>query len=252
MIRKAWIMAKTEIRMVFKSRQVKSIPVMIIAFAVVFSIIFAWLGTIYASALVSDPEEFRIFYSMFMPMMMSIFIIAMPVMLPVMIAADSIVGEKERRTLVPLLATPLTDSELLFGKMLTALVPGLAVSYASFGLSIGLVNGMLFFLEPSLMWVWPSLLAIVQAFVMPPLFCALAVGLMVIISSKVGKVYEAYQWGGVIIMPAMLVSFSIMLEGTGIDWVIFLFSTLILLVANIGLFRLALNLFSRNQLITRL
>jgi ABC-type Na+ efflux pump permease subunit len=169
-----------------------------------------------------------------------------------MIAADSIVGEKERRTLVPLLATPLTDSELLFGKMLTALIPGLVVSYASFGLSIALVNGMLFFMAPALMWVWPSLLAIVQAFVMPPLFSALAVWLMVIISSRVGKVYEAYQWGGVIIMPAMLVSFSVMLEGTGIDWIIFVFSVVILIVADVGLFRLALNLFSRDQLITRL
>jgi ABC-type transport system involved in multi-copper enzyme maturation permease subunit len=252
MFRKAWMMAKTEIRMVFKNKQVKMIPVFIIAMSVGFSIIFAWIGSISLFAIGPELEEFQMFYSLFMPAMMGIFITALPVMLPVMIAADSIVGEKERRTIVPLLATPLTDAELLFGKMLTAMVPGIIVAYASFGLSVALVNGMLYFLAPTLVWVWPSLLAIIQSLIMPILFSALAVGIMVIISGRVGKVYEAYQWGGSIIMPAMLVAFSLMLEGTGIDWIIFFFVTVILVVAVVGLFRLALNLFNRDQLITRL
>ncbi len=245
-------MAKTEIRMVFKNKQVKGIPVFIIAMSVGFSIIFAWLGSISLFAIGPELEEFQMFYSLFMPAMMGIFITAIPVMLPVMIAADSIIGEKERRTIIPLLATPLTDAELLFGKMLTAMIPGIIVAYASFGLSVALVNGMMYFWAPSLIWIWPSLLATIQTLVMPILFSALAVGIMVIISSRVGKVYEAYQWGGSIIMPAMLVAFSLMLEGTGIDWIIFGFVTLILLVAVIGLFRLALNLFNRDKLITRL
>src|SRR5581483_12001910 len=39
------------------------------------------------------------------------------------IAADSFVGEKERDTIEPLLATPITNGELFFAKLFTAVVP---------------------------------------------------------------------------------------------------------------------------------
>ena len=37
MWRKAWMMARTEIRMVFKSRQVRMIPIILIAMSVILS-----------------------------------------------------------------------------------------------------------------------------------------------------------------------------------------------------------------------
>ena len=189
-----------------------------------------------------------------MTLLMGLAVIFMPVMLPVMIAADSIVGEKERNTLVPLLATPLTDMELLLGKLFTALIPGIIIAYTNLILAVALVNGMAFFMFPSLLWVWPlsSPLSVIQALVMPWLFCSLVVNVMVIISGRVSKVYEAYQMGSVVIIPAMLFAFSGFLSGSGVDWIIFLAGSFILLIADIGLFRLALNLFNRDELITRL
>lgn len=246
MFQKSWTMARTEIRMVFKNRQVKSIPIILILTSAIFSIFFGWF-------VVTLPLYDTFIYQLMVVSTISTIVIAMPVMLPVMIAADSIVGEKERRTLLPLLATPLTDTELLFGKLLTALVPGLLVSYANLLLSTALINLMLLFLAPSLIWIFPvaTPIALVQALVLPPLFSSLAVTIMITISERVTKVYEAYQLGGIIMIPVLIFAFTPILTGTGLDWPILLIGILGFLIANYFLFRLALRVFNRDQLITR-
>ena len=48
----------------------------------------------------------------------------LPLMVASIIGADSIVGEKERKTLEALLYTPATDRELYLAKLLSAVVPG--------------------------------------------------------------------------------------------------------------------------------
>ena len=48
------------------------------------------------------------------------------------IASDSFAGEKERKTIEALLATPLSDSELFVGKVLVAFIPAVLVTFASF------------------------------------------------------------------------------------------------------------------------
>ena len=54
----------------------------------------------------------------------------MPITGAMALAAHAIVGEKQARTLEPLLATPITTTELLIAKVLGALVPTLAISLA--------------------------------------------------------------------------------------------------------------------------
>jgi ABC-type Na+ efflux pump permease subunit len=242
MLKKSWFMARTEMRMVFKSRQVRSIPIIVVIMSVVLGGLMTWfmlsLGPM-------DPFSF----SLFMGSTMGAIVIMIPVMLPILIAADSIVGEKERHTLVPLLATPLSDSELLLGKFLTAMIPGILISYGNLALAILTVNGVVFFMSPGLLWAWPDLLSLVQALVLPILFAVLAVGLMVIISGRADTVYEAYQTGGVLILPAMIFAYSGFFIGWG--WFIFIIGALILLAADVILFRVAVRLFSRDSLITR-
>ena len=247
MLSKSWIMARTEIRMVFKSRQVKMIPIMIVSMTVLFAVLIGW--TVFGLPI--PPEEGDSFFNALMTTTMGMAIIMLPVILPVMIAAESIVGEKERHTLVPLLATPLTDSELLLGKFLTALIPGLAVAYANLALSIGLVNLMAYLFDPTKLWLWPNLLSLLQALVMPPLFTLLAVGITVPISGRVTKVYEAYQTSTIVVFPALIFAYAGLLQGTGLDWTIFIAGVIALLIADAGLFRLARNLFSRDRLTSR-
>ena len=59
----------------------------------------------------------------FLVYMMAPLFLIVPLMVSNVIAADSFVGERERKTLEALLYTPTTDGELLAGKILSALVP---------------------------------------------------------------------------------------------------------------------------------
>ena len=67
--------------------------------------------------------------SQFMLMFMII-----PVMIPATITPYAIVGEKNQRSLEPLLATPITTTELLTAKNLAAILPGILATWLSFGL----------------------------------------------------------------------------------------------------------------------
>ena len=61
-----------------------------------------------------------------------IFFALMPTVIPTVIASYSIVGEKVNRSLEPLLATPLSDEELLAGKALSIFLPSVLVVWAVF------------------------------------------------------------------------------------------------------------------------
>src|SRR5262249_4481287 len=56
----------------------------------------------------------------------------MPLIIPISIASYSIVGEKTTRSLEPLLATPISTSELLLAKALAATIPAVLATWAGF------------------------------------------------------------------------------------------------------------------------
>jgi ABC-2 type transport system permease protein len=60
----------------------------------------------------------------------SFFFIIGAAVLHTAIASYSLVGEKVEKSLEPLLATPVTDSEILLGKSLAAFLPPMAAIYA--------------------------------------------------------------------------------------------------------------------------
>ena len=138
--------------------------------------------------------------------MLAPMILLVPVMFASVIAADGLAGEKERRTLEGLLLTPLTDRELATAKLLAAWLPavalgvGGAVLYALVGnLTIGLQLGRL---------VLPTAEFALMALWVGPTFAATALGAVSLVSVRVGTTQEAFQLGGVVVIPvvAMLVS----------------------------------------------
>jgi ABC-2 type transport system permease protein len=87
------------------------------------------------------------------------FFLIIPLMTSSVIASDSFAGEKERKTIEALLATPISDGELFFGKMLVSFIPSMIVTIISFAIyaavfdiiAYGLFNGML--LLPTIDWI---------------------------------------------------------------------------------------------------
>jgi len=49
--------------------------------------------------------------------------------IPLAVASYSMIGEKVEKTLEPLLATPLTDGEIILGKILSAFIPCILATY---------------------------------------------------------------------------------------------------------------------------
>jgi ABC-type Na+ efflux pump permease subunit len=134
---------------------------------------------------------------MFAPMFLII-----PLMVSTILAADSIVGERERKTMESLLYTPISDSELFAAKVLTALIPALAINVLSFVLYGVVVNvagypamGRIYFPAPT--W-WPLI------FWLGPAVSVAALGVTVTISSKAKTFMEAQQAAGVLVLPVVV------------------------------------------------
>ena len=129
----------------------------------------------------------------------------LPVMIPITIAAYSIVGEKTTRSLEPLLATPISTVELMAGKTLAAVLPGVVATWGCFLIFILLlpITGISKAVNAYLTGpVW--LLAII---VIGPLMAVLAANFAVIVSSRVNDPRVAEQFSAVLLVPLLIVLF---------------------------------------------
>jgi uncharacterized membrane protein SpoIIM required for sporulation len=121
-----------------------------------------------------------------------------PISISLVIALETFVGEKERRSLEPLLSTPLTNTELYVGKTLAAMIPPLLASY------IGMGFYLLLTLTGELQWRPPAAL-IVQIVVLTSVQALVMVAGAVVVSSQTTSTRAANLLASFIIIPmAML------------------------------------------------
>lgn len=176
------------------------------------------------------------------------FFLLMPAYIPLAIATYSIIGEKQARSLEPVLAAPIRTSELLAGKALAALLPGVAAGWLTYVVFITLasvVYGPHLFLVVS----DPSWLA--GVFVLGPAVGLISVVAGVIVSARVNDPRVAQQIGGVVIVPIIGVT---LLQATGTLLVGasgYLLLAAILAVVGLAGLRLGVRLFEREAILTR-
>lgn len=134
--------------------------------------------------------------------MLAPFFLMIPLMASSVVAADSLAGEKERGTLESLLFAPMDMLSLFTGKVLAAFLPSMVLSLVTFLISTVTVNltgwrlfGRIFF--PALNWL-PLMLLVI------PMVSLLAIFLTVFISARVATFQAAYQMGGLLVLPALL------------------------------------------------
>lgn len=173
----------------------------------------------------------------------------MPLIIPVTIAAYSIVGEKTTRSLEPLLATPITIIELLTGKALAAAIPGVLITFVSFGL---FVVGLFVIQVSSLVRAYilsPTWLLAVL--VLGPIFSVISVMTAIFISSRVNDPRVAEQVSSVVIIPLMAV-LLLQLAGVVVINITFMLSAIAssMLIA-VGMVYLGTVFFQRETILTR-
>jgi len=138
-----------------------------------------------------------------------VFFLLMPAYIPLSIATFSIIGEKQARTLEPVLATPIRTVELLAGKAIAALVPGVLagwVTYVVFVVLASVVYG------PSLFGVVTDGNWLAGVFALGPAVGLSSVVAGVIVSSRVNDPRVAQQIGGIVVVPIIGMT---LLQATG-------------------------------------
>jgi len=66
-----------------------------------------------------------------------LYMLVIPVTMPSVLSAYSVVGEREQGTLEPVLTTPIGREEFLIAKALAAFVPTIVIAYIVFGIFLG-------------------------------------------------------------------------------------------------------------------
>jgi ABC-2 type transport system permease protein len=176
------------------------------------------------------------------------FFLLMPAYIPLSIATFSIIGEKQARTLEPVLATPIRTVELLAGKSIAALVPGVAAGWATYVVFVALASIVY---GPNLFGVVTDASWLAGVFVLGPAVGLSSVVAGVIVSARVNDPRVAQQIGGIIIVPIIAVT---LLQATGTLLVgasgYIARATIVFVVSILGL-RLGVALFDREAILTR-
>lgn len=148
-----------------------------------------------------DELDMVAFYRTLMDSMLILFVM-LPAILPTVLASYSFIGEKQNKSLEPLLATPTSDMELLLGKSLSVFIPTMASTLVAFVLFAGLVDYFTyeFFREimiPDARWV-------IAVVIISPLFCIMGIMINVLISTKVSDVRASQQIGSLVVLPIVV------------------------------------------------
>ena len=177
-----------------------------------------------------------------------ILLLLTPVAGSMSVAAYSVIGEKQARTLEPLLATPIRTFELLAAKVLGSLIPALALTLGCFGLYL---LGTALFARPGAYLALLTPHSLVIVFIIGPLAALAALQLAVCVSSRVNDARSAQQIGALIILP---IAGLLVAQVTGafvLTIPVLAVIALCLVLLNGGLLALGVALFDRESILTR-
>lgn len=129
------------------------------------------------------------------------FFMIVPIVISTVVAANAVVGEKERKTLETLLYTPVTSRELLVAKELAVFVPAMLITYTSFIGYFLITNGIGLALRGIILvrsFVWiPGLI------LLAPAVSLLALSVSILVSLKAKNFMEAQQTAGLVVLPVV-------------------------------------------------
>jgi len=239
---KAWLVAARDFKIF---RHQKNVWYSIIIFPVVISVLFPAVleyagrrsGGLPAAQLPTLLNSF------------SFFLVIGAAFVPLGIASYSIVGEKVEKSLEPLLATPLTDGEILLGKTISAIVPTLVAMYAAaavfmVGMDEVAFSKLGYYYFPN--WTIATLLL-----VLVPVAVVLSVLFSVIVSSRVNDVRSASSFGILMFFPFLAIYLASEIGVITLDVNNLLIISGILLALDVALFFVSTATFRREEILTK-
>ncbi|RMG29218.1 MAG: hypothetical protein D6732_17805 [Methanobacteriota archaeon] len=127
---------------------------------------------------------------------MNFMFLLLPIILPTVLAADSFVGEKDRKTVINLLVAPISDLEIYLGKILSTIIPTLVAIF---------IAGIIYTVSTTYVTLevlgFPYLLNprfFVLIIVITPLLIVATTNLMIWVSTRTATTRDAQQLGSTI------------------------------------------------------
>jgi ABC-type Na+ efflux pump permease subunit len=171
----------------------------------------------------------------------------MPIFTASVIAADSFVGEKERKTGEALLSMPISNNELLLGKLLASFIPAIMLTLLVFILYGAVVDYLAYgqfqiYVLPTIPWL--------MMLAASPLLAIAAMGIVVFVSSNVKNVKEAQQISSLLVLPILLMPFASIFGATRITFLFMLYLIVGLAVADLIIIYIAVKKFRRESMLS--
>jgi ABC-2 type transport system permease protein len=176
-----------------------------------------------------------------------VYLLGIPALVPTVVAAASVVTEREGGTLEPVLTTPIRREEFLLAKALAPLLPAVVVSYVVYGFFVVMIE---LFAHPG---VAPALLqgpVIIVQVLFTPLLALWSIWVGIAISTRMSDVRAAQQLSVLANLPLValtsLIAFNVIHATARLALVL---GVALLVVDRLG-WRVVSAMFDRERLIT--
>ncbi|MCS6936627.1 MAG: ABC transporter permease subunit [Candidatus Bipolaricaulota bacterium] len=174
-----------------------------------------------------------------------------PMIIPNAISVYAIMSEKEQKSLEPLLATPLQTWELFLAKVLSAVIPAVVITWATFGVFVLIVGQML----PAGLWeiVWRDfgIAALVTLVLFAPLASVFVTMTSMAIATRTSDARSAQLLSSFVVLPIALWALVSIYQNALLQPANLVGVSLLLLGLNIVLLKIAVRLFRREEILTR-
>lgn len=172
----------------------------------------------------------------------------MPIAIASTVAAFSIVGEKQQHTLEPILATPITDRQLLLGKLLASVGPTVAATWAAGVVAILIVD--IVFASRGLALPLPDRFWTMVLVVLAPALAAAVALVTMRLSAKSSDPQATVQTSALAILPVFLLLVAVFGRALTLSFPALLVACGLALLVDLALFRMNVVRFRREEILT--
>ena len=176
-----------------------------------------------------------------------LYMLAIPVLVPPLLTAYAVAGERQQGSLEPVLTTPIPREEFLLGKALAALIPSVAIAYAVYAVFLGCV---LLLAQPAVAAAVLQAPDIVAQVVLTPLLAGWSIWVGIAISARSSDVRVAQQLSLLANLPVVLVTSLIAFDVIHPTLGLAAGCGAVLLIADAMGWRIVAPMFDRERLVT--
>jgi ABC-type transport system involved in multi-copper enzyme maturation permease subunit len=176
-----------------------------------------------------------------------LYMLAIPIFTPAMLAAYAVAGERAQGSLEPVLTTPIRREEFLIAKALAVLAPSIVVAYAVYA---AFLAWTVFFAEPAVASAILKGPDVVAQFLFTPLLACLFAWVGIAISTRTTDVRVAQQLTLLGSIPAVVVTSLIAFDVIPPSGPLAIGLAVALLVVDVVGWRVVSPMFDRERLVT--